>query len=68
MINTPLDAFPTPQDYLQAQRNRTALIQEVKRCFEKYKFDILLVPTTYITSRPIYDTEPYAEVGVLTVL
>lgn len=33
--------------------------------FTEHSLDFLLVPTTPISSRPIYDVEPYAEINLL---
>ena len=59
-----LSRWPTPQEYLHMIGTVTPKITQLwVDYFDNLGFDIILAPTSAITSRPIDAAEPYSEIS-----
>ncbi|EIE27340.1 amidase signature enzyme [Coccomyxa subellipsoidea C-169] len=59
-----LDSYPTPADYTLALDTYLPQLKALWKSYHDiYDVDVLLVPTTPITARPIDDVEPYVSIN-----
>ncbi|CAL8463001.1 g2535 [Coccomyxa elongata] len=59
-----LDSYPTPADYALAMNTYLPQLKALwTQYHDTYQVDVLVVPSTPITARPIDDVEPYVNIN-----